>query len=729
MNYPFYLQRDSRDCGQTCIKMVAKYYGKSYSLNYLKKVSNLSRSGTSLLNISDTAEKIGFQTCGVKLTKEQLTTISLPCIASWNKNHFIVIYQIANNQIICGDPLQGKLKYKMDDFLNCWLSIEDNEKGKMGIALLLKPLTKFYENEEIIEGNKLNIPYLLKYIKPHWIKLTVVLFTLLLGGALSLIFPYLSKLIIDVGVEEKNIHFIVLVLLAQLAVTLGQAVNDLIKNRIMLHTSIKVNLSLVSDFLGKLMKLPIAFFDSKRIGDLTQRINDFTRIQHFLTSVLISLVMAIATLLVYGAFIINYNFLIFTIFIIGSTLYVSWVFLFLKKREKIDYMRFQESAANQSNIIQLITGMQEIKINNCEKQKQEEWEEIQKRLYGISLRGLTLAQTQNAGGIFIDQIKNIIISFLAASEVVNGSISLGMMFAIQYIIGQMNAPVSQFVSFIQSTQDTKISLERLNEIQEIEDEEPLSVEKITEIPTNVDIKLINVTFHYNGIRSPKVLDNINLIIPSNKITAIVGISGSGKTTLLKLILGFYPPNKGEIWIGNSKLESLSENSWRRNCGVVMQEGFIFSDTIAKNIAVSDENIDMQKVSGSSNLANLEDFVFSLPMGFEHQIGMEGNGISSGQKQRILIARAIYKNPHYIFLDEATSALDAENEKKIHDNLQAFFKGKTVLIIAHRLSTVKNADKIVVLKEGQIVEQGTHTNLVEMKGEYFNLIKNQLDLGN
>jgi ATP-binding cassette subfamily B protein len=518
-------------------------------------------------------------------------------------------------------------------------------------------------------------------------------------------------------------------LLAQLAVTFGQTVNDLIKNRIMLHTTIRVNLSLVSDFLGKLMRLPIAFFDSKRIGDLIQRIGDFTRIQHFLTSVLISLIMAIVTLLVYGIFIIQYNYLIFTVFIIGSIFYVSWIFLFLKKRKKIDYMRFQESAANQSNIIQLITGMQEIKINNCEKQKQEEWEQIQKRLYDISLRGLTLAQTQNIGGVFIDQIKNVIISFLAASEVVNGSISLGMMFAIQYIIGQMNAPVSQFVSFIQSTQDTKISLERLNEIQEIEDEEQASDEKITEIPTNVDIKLMDVTFHYNGIRSPKVLDNINLIIPSNKVTAIVGMSGSGKTTLLKLILGFYPPVKGKIFVGDLELEELSNSSWRRNCGVVMQEGFIFSDTITRNIAMSDENIEIQKVINASKLANLEDFFSSLPMGYEHQIGMEGNGISSGQKQRILIARAIYKNPHYIFLDEATSALDAENEKKIHDNLQEFFKGKSVLIIAHRLSTVKNADKIIVLKEGRIVEQGTHIQLIEMKGEYFNLIKNQLELDN
>lgn len=728
MNYPSYLQRDSRDCGPTCVRMIAKYYGKSYSLSYLKKISNLTRSGVTMLNISDTAEKIGFKTYGMKLTKEQLREIPLPCIISWNKNHFVVVYKISNNQVICGDPLQGILKYHIDDFLNCWLSIEDNIKGKMGIVLLLEPLTQFYENEEVHESKKLNIPYLLKYIQPHWKKLTAVFFALLLGSCFSLIFPYLSKSIIDVGVEGKNINFIVLMLLAQLAVTLGQTVNDLIKNRIMLHTTIKVNLSLVSDFLGKLMRLPIAFFDSKRIGDLTQRIGDFTRIQNFLTSVLISLIMAVVILLIYGIYIIKYNCLIFVIFITGSIFYVSWVFLFLKKRKKIDYMRFQESASNQSTIIQLITGMQEIKINNCEKQKQREWEEIQKRLYDISLRSLTLAQTQNAGGIFIDQVKNVIISFLAASEVVNGSISLGMMFAIQYIIGQMNAPVSQFVSFIQSTQDAKISLERLNEIQEIEDEEPASVEKISEIPASADIKLVDITFHYNGIRSPKVLNNINLIIPANKVTAIVGTSGSGKTTLLKLILGFYPPNKGELFIGDLKLEELSESNWRRNCGVVMQEGFIFSDTIAKNIAASDENVEMEKVIKASVLTNLEDFVSSLPMGYEHQIGMEGNGISSGQKQRILIARAIYKNPHYIFLDEATSALDAVNEKKIHDNLQNFFKGKTVLIIAHRLSTVKNADKIIVLKDGKIVEQGRHSQLVELKGEYFNLIKNQLELG-
>ncbi|GHU70169.1 ABC transporter ATP-binding protein [Bacteroidia bacterium] len=729
MAYPSYLQRDSRDCGPTCVRMIAKYFGKSYSLNYLKKTANLTRSGATLLNISDTAEKIGFKTCGVKLTKEQLLYISLPCIVSWNKNHFVVVYEISNNKVICGDPLSGILKYKIDDFLNCWHSVEDSAKGKMGIALLLEPLSQFYENEEINESKKLNIPHLLNYIKPHKGKLMAVLCALLLGSCFSLIFPYLSKSIIDTGVEGKNLNFIVLMLLAQLAVTLGQAVNDLIKNRIMLHTTIKVNLSLVSDFLGKLMRLPIAFFDSKRIGDLTQRINDFTRIQDFLTSVLISLIMAIVILLVYSIFIIQYNYLIFTVFIIGSILYISWIFLFLEKRKKIDYMRFQESASNQSNIIQLITGMQEIKINNCEKQKQGEWEQIQKRLYDIGLRGLTLAQTQNTGGLFIDQVKNVIISFLAAREVVNGSISLGMMFAIQYIIGQMNAPVAQFVSFIQSTQDTKISLERLNEIQEIEDEEPESAKKITEIPAHADIRLAGITFHYNGVRSPKVLNNINLTIPSNKITAIVGTSGSGKTTLLKLILGFYPPNSGDIFVGNLRLKEISEHCWRKNCGVVMQEGFIFSDTITKNIAASDEHIEVEKIEKASQLANLNDFVSSLPMGYEHLIGMEGNGISSGQKQRILIARAIYKNPHYVFFDEATSALDAENEKKIHDNLQTFFKGKTVLIIAHRLSTVKNADQIIVLKEGQIVEQGNHAQLVEKQGEYFNLVKNQLELGN
>jgi ATP-binding cassette subfamily B protein len=499
--------------------MVAKYYGKTYSLNYLKKISNLTRSGTSLLHISDTAEKIGFKTYGIKLTKEQLSNITLPCIVSWNKNHFIVVYKISNNQVTCGDPLQGILKYHIDDFLNCWYSIEDNLKGKMGIALLLEPLTQFYENEEINENKKLNFPILLKYVKPHRKKLITILFSLLLGSCLNLIFPYLSKSIIDIGVEGNNINFIVLMLLAQLAVTLGQTANDLIKNRIMLHTTINVNLALVSDFLGKLMQLPIAFFDSKRIGDLTQRIGDFTRIQNFLTNVLISLVMAVVILLVYGAFIIKYNYLIFTVFILGSILYISWVFLFLKRRKKIDYMRFQESASNQSTIIQLITGMQEIKINNCEKQKQAEWEQIQKRLYDISLRGLTLAQTQSIGAIFIDQIKNVIISFLAASEVVNGSISLGMMFAIQYIIGQMNAPVSQFVSFIQSTQDTKISLERLNEIQEIEDEEPESVEKITEIPINVDIKLMDVTFHYNGIRSPKMRKNYFIKIDTRLLSS------------------------------------------------------------------------------------------------------------------------------------------------------------------------------------------------------------------
>lgn len=730
MNYPHFKQHDSRDCGPTCLRMISSYYGKIYTQYYIKNLSFQKRSGTTLLSLSDAAERIGFRTMGVKVTWEQLSNkLMLPCIVQWNKNHFVVIYKIEKNRIIVGDPSLGILKYKKDAFLKSWYSINDEVRGNMGIVLMMEPTPYFYEHEEKkdIENKEINFLHLFKYVKPFSKYLCFIIFLLLVGSALSLIFPFLTQLIVDIGIGSSDLNFVLIILIAQFGIIIGQAINEIIKNWLMLHITIRINISLVSDFLGKLMRLPIAFFDSKKTGDLLQRIDDFTRIQNFLTSVLISIIMAIIGFLVYGGIMGGYNPTILAVFFLGSTFYVVWVIIFMKQRRRLDYMRFQESASNQSNIIQIINGMQEIKLNNCEKQRKWEWEKIQSRLYDINIKGLTLAQTQRIGGLCIDQIKNIIISFIAAKLVIEGEMTVGMMLALQYIVGQMNAPVSQLVSFMQSTQDTKISLERLNEIQQIGDEESTNSNKIKIIPVNKNIELKNIVFQYDGPRSRKVLDNINLTIQANKTTALVGLSGSGKTTLLKLLLGFYSPVSGEILLNNISLQKYSENEWRRNCGVVMQEGFIFSDTIANNIAASDEDINMEKVKYAANLANLNSFISSLPLGYETVIGVEGNGISTGQKQRILIARAIYKDADYIFFDEATNALDANNELVIMNNLSKILEGRTAVIVAHRLSTVKNAHKIIVLNDGIIEEEGTHEDLIKKRGSYFNLIKNQLEL--
>ena len=727
MNYPHYIQYDSKDCGPTCLRMVAKFYGKTFPQHYIKNTSYQKRSGTTLLGLSDAAEKLGFRTTGVKITWEQLAEVNMPCIVNWNQNHFVVIYRIEKDKIIVGDPAQGILKYNKKTFLTSWYSIVDDIKGKMGIALLLEPTPSFFNSNDVKE-NKVNFRQLLKYLNPHTKYLLNIILGILVGSILSLIFPLLTQSIVDVGIGNNDLNFIVIILIAQVALIIGQAANNLIKNWLMLHVTTRVNISLVSDFLGKLMRLPIAFFDSKRVGDLLQRINDFERIQTFLTEVLISISMAVVGFIVYSFIMLGYNGFILVVFLIGSTLYVAWILLFLKRRRKLDYMRFQESASNQSNIIQMINGMQDIKLNNCEKKKQWEWEKIQIKLYDINIKGLTLAQTQHIGGLFIDQIKNIIITFIAAKSVLNGNMSLGIMIALQYIIGQLNAPIYQFVQFIQSTQETKISLERLNEIQMIEDEEPKSINKINEIPPNADIVLKDVIFQYDGPRSRKVLNNISLTIKANKTTAIVGVSGSGKTTLLKLILGFYEPSSGAVLLNNTPIKKYSEKEWRYNCGVVMQEGVIFSDTIINNIGASDENIDIQRIERAMDVANLNQFIEALPLGLNTQIGPEGNGISTGQKQRILIARAIYKDANYILFDEATNSLDSNNELVIMNNLSKAFNGKTAIIVAHRLSTVKNADNIIVLDNGVIVEQGNHNSLIRRKGHYFNLVKNQLELG-
>lgn len=477
------------------------------------------------------------------------------------------------------------------------------------------------------------------------------------------------------------------------------------------------------------MRLPISFFDSKMIGDIMQRIGDYTRIQSFLTGSLLSMVMAVLTFVIYGAVMGGYDLTILGIFMLGSVLYVGWILLFMKRRRKLDYMRFQESAANQSSIVQLINGMQDIKLNNCEKQKRWEWERIQARLFKVSIKGLVLGQSQEIGGTFIDQTKNVIISFLAASAVINGEMTLGMMMALQYIIGQLNAPLSQFIQFIQSTQDAKISMERLSEIQEKDDEEPADKVLIKEIPDNANIEFKGVTFQYDGPHSPKALNDITITIPPNKVTAIVGASGSGKTTMLKMMLGFYAPVEGELHLAGKKISQYSASMWRKVCGSVMQEGFIFSDTIANNIGVSDEVPDMKRVRYAAEIANIDDFIENLPLGYNTKIGADGSGLSTGQKQRMLIARAAYKNAKFLFFDEATNSLDANNERAIMEKLELLFHNKTVVVVAHRLSTVKNADNIIVLDRGSVVEQGTHEELTAKRGAYYELVKNQLELGN
>lgn len=730
--FPAYRQLDSMDCGPTCLKIVAKHYGKNYSLQNLRDLCHISREGVSLLGISDAAEAIGFRTMGVKLDFDQLCGEAvLPCIVHWNQRHFVVVYKVERRRgqtyVHVSDPASGLLKYTEEQFLKSWVSIREGDGG-LGIALLIEPTPKFYD-EKGDEDKRLGFKGMLKYLKPYRHFIAQLLLAMLTGSIISLILPFLTQSVIDVGIGTSDLHFVVIILIAQVVLVLGQMANELIRSWLMLHMTTRVSISLISDFLAKLMRLPISFFDSKMVGDIMQRIGDHSRIQTFLTGSLLSIVMAAVTFVVYSAVMGGYDLKILGIFILGSALYVGWVLLFLRRRRKLDYMRFQEAAANQSSIVQLIGGMQDIKLNGCEKQKRWEWERIQARLFNVSVKGLALGQTQQVGGTFIDQTKNVFISFLAASAVINGDMTLGMMTAMQYIIGQLNAPISQFIKFVQEAQDAKISLERLGEIQERKDEEDPERDYIREIPEDADIEFKDVVFQYNGPHSEKVLDGINIKVPHNKVTAIVGASGSGKTTMLKMMLGFYEPVSGEVLLGGNRIGDYSPSVWRGECGTVMQEGFVFSDTIAGNIGVSDEKPDMEKVRKAVRIANIEDFIGGLPLRYNTKIGAEGNGVSTGQKQRLLIARAAYKGSRYLFFDEATNSLDANNERVIMENLDELFENRTVVIVAHRLSTVKNADNIIVLDKGRVVEQGTHKELTEKKGYYYELVKNQLELGN
>ena len=719
------------DCGPACLKMIAKYYGKTYSLENLRERCFITREGVSLLGISDAAESIGMRTIGVKTSFENLAKDGrLPCILHWNQNHFVVCYKIKTRRngeakIYIADPASRNAVYNKDEFLKCWTA---GNASQVGIALMLHPGVDFQDIEDEKPNTKRDLMFYVRYLLPYKGQFAQLILGMLVGSALQMVFPFLTQSLVDVGIQGRNLSFITLILITQLMLFISQLAVDFIRSWIMLHVNTRIDVSLISDFLLKLTRLPLRYFDTKKTGDIMQRIGDHGRIKNFLMGSSVNIVFSVFNFIVFASILGYYNWVILGIFLIGNTLYVAWILSFMRFRRILDIKRFNQSANEQNKIIQLIQGMQEIKLNNCEKQKRWEWERIQVKLFKINLKGLAIGQIQQVGTVFFTQTTNIIISFIAAKSVVDGQMTLGMMMALTYIIGQVSAPIGEFIGFAQSYQDAKISLERLNEVHRKQDEEYHIESKLRRLPDDHSIYIDNVKFSYSGANRDYALGGVTLKIPSHKVTAIVGASGSGKTTLVKLLQGFYEANSGSIKVGNTPLRFINPHLWRSKTGSVMQESFIFSDTIAKNIAVSTDEVDEKRLRYAVKIANIEDFIHSLPMGYDTKIGMEGTGVSQGQRQRILIARAVYKNPEYIFLDEATNSLDATNEKIILDNLHHFFQGKTVLIVAHRLSTVFNADNIVVMEKGKIVEQGTHDELTRKRGAYYNLVRNQLELG-
>lgn len=733
--FPTTTQLDSSDCGPACLKIVAQYYGKEYSLHYLKNLCRFTKEGVSLLNITQIAQGIGFQCKGVELNFDQLKNkVTLPCIIHWNQNHYVVVYKIRKISkrfyIYISDPSLGLLKYDQDHFLKHWTSTQPENKSinKFGIALLLSPTDTFYQKEKA-KKHKTTAKEIFHFLHAYRQYLCQLLLAILTGSLVNLMLPFIAQAIIDIGIGNQNIDFVIVMLILQIALIIGQMGNELIRSWLMLHMTTRISISLIYNFLAKLLLLPISFFDTKTIGDIMQRVEDHGRIQSFLTGSLISIMLATITFIIYSIIMTSYSWKIFTIFAIGSILYIVWVLLFMKKRKRIDYLRFQEASANQSNIIQLISAVQEIKLYGCEKTKLYEWMRIQVKLFNINIKGLALGQILRVGGTFIDQAKNLIISFLSARAVIDGEMSFGMMIALQYVLGQLNAPIAQFLTFIQDAQDAKISSQRAEEIYNSEKEVREDINYISKIPQNADIEFKNVDFRYNERFSENVLNQITIKIPHGKVTAIVGSSGSGKTTLMKMMLGFYKPNSGEILLGGKNICDYNPVVWRNECGIVLQNGFIFSDTIANNINLSGDKLNIEKLKDAIKISNIDELINKMPHEYNTKVGLDGNNLSGGQKQRLLIARAAYKNSRYLFLDEATNSLDALTEDSIMSNLSTLFKNKTVVIIAHRLSTVKNADNIIVLDKGRVIEEGTHSFLIEKKGYYYNLIKNQLDMCN
>lgn len=737
-SFPNYNQLDMMDCGAACLKIIAKYYGRNYSLETLRNRSYITRRGVSMLGISDAAESIGFRTNGIRLSFEQLVMkVHLPCILHWNQNHFVVCYSIKRKKrfgklkddytIKISDPMGEKYTLNKEEFLKMWGSTVVKDED-LGTVLVLTPTPEFYALEDEPEVKNKNIGYFFRYLLPYKLQLFQIVLGMVIGSVLQILFPFLTQAIVDQGIGDQNIGFITLILIAQLILFITQLVVEFIRSWLMLHVNARINISLISDFLIKLMKLPLRFFDSKNVGDLLQRIGDHTRIENFLTGSSLVTLFSFTNFIIFALILGYYSLTILGIFILGNTLYILWILLFMRYRKKLDYKRFAQASAEQSSLIQIVTGMREIKLNNCEKHERWKWERIQVRLFNISIKSLALGQYQQSGSVFFSQTTALIITFIAAKSVVDGNMTLGMMMAVSYIIGQLSGPISKVIEFIRVAQDAKISLERLNEIHNKKDEVQSFGDKVNEIPEVKDIIIKDLSFNYEGAHRNYVLKDINLTIPANKITAIVGASGSGKTTLIKLMLNFYTPTLGEIRIDNIALDELNPYMWREVSGAVMQDGFIFSDTIANNIAVGVDKIDKKLLKHAVEVANIKDFIESLPLKYNTHIGMDGSGISQGQRQRILIARAVYKNPDFLFFDEATNALDANNERIILDNLNSFYKGKTVVIVAHRLTTVQHADNIVVLDNGRVIEEGTHEQLTRKKGAYYTLVKNQLELG-
>lgn len=730
MRFKHYSQFDTSDCGPACLRMIARHYGQKYQMETLRQYCHISNEGVSLLGIKEAAEYMGFTIEAAKVSFEQLAEqAAFPCILHWNQNHFVVCYGIRKHTVSNGysvyiaDPATQKVRLSRREFCKCWCC----EDGDNGIAMFLRPGPNFGEKKDVSRKKGKGLLSFLAYILPYKNMIGQLALAMLIGSAIQLAFPFLTQALVDSGITKKDFSIITLVLISQVTLFTATLGVGFIRSRILLYINSRIDILMVSDFIMKLTRMPMLFFNTRSTGDIMQRIGDHDRIKTFLMDNSVRMLFSATNLIIFLCILAYFNLYIYVIFIAGNCLYVAWVVYTIRYRKKLDVRRFNISGTERNRIIQLIQGIQDIKLNNCEKQKRWEWERMQVALYKINTNALSLEQIQQLGSAFFSQMTNFLISFIAAEAVVEGTMTLGMLMSLTYIIGQLSVPVNDFISFSNTLQDARISLTRLNEIHSYKDEDSDIERKENTLPNDESINIEHLTFSYSGANRDFALDDISFHIPSGKVTAIVGESGSGKTTLIKLLLGFYTPNNGTVKVGDTNLYDINPHVWREHTGCVMQESYIFSDTVAKNIALSDETPELDNVRMAAKMANADDFISAMPLGYNTRIGVEGLGLSQGQRQRILIARAIYKNPHYLFFDEATNSLDTTNERLIMNNLSKLYKGRTAVISAHRLSTVRNADNIIVLKKGRIVEEGTHDELVALNGYYYTLVMNQLEL--
>lgn len=713
-----------KDCGPACLKMIALWHGRNYDMNYLRQKCNITKMGVSMLGISEAAQAIGFNASGYKLDeaglKKALTTG--PVIAHWKNNHFVVLYKIRRGRYYVADPAQRMMEYSKVQFMEGWRG-----EQPQGHVLMLQPDDSFFlpQREGLAQEADFSIlwPYLRRY--RHYFG--QLLIGMIMGSSIALLGPILTQLLVDSGIEQQDIGFVYLILAAQLALFIGSTLINIIRSWILMHIGTRINIAMVSDFFKKVMHLPMAFYEQYVIGDLMQRMADYNRIEKLLTVDTLGTIFSLVNVVVLGIVLYVYHVPIFFLFFGGSLLSLLWVYIFLRRRRNIDYLFFEQHTNSNNKTLEIFGAMQDIKISNGMAQKRSEWEKVQHALYAVTIKSLTLSQVQGTGSSFLSRLVNLLVTFIAAKAVIEEEITLGTMFAISMIVGQISQPIARLLSFVTTYQDAKIGLERVHDITAKEDEDPSHKHRLTSFDKTAPIRISGLTFHYGSESLSPVLKDLNLDLPAGKVTAIVGASGSGKTTLIKLLLKFYEPNSGGIFVGRHDLRDLHHGSWRETCGVVLQDGQLLSGTIAENITLGREREDKRMIEAAS-MANIHTFIVTLPQGYETDIGMEGLQVSAGQKQRLLLARAIYKDPMYLFLDEATSALDADNEKLIIHNLQQFFRNRTAVVVAHRLSTVQSADNIIVLEHGKIVKSGSHNALVELRGNYYHLVKNQLELG-